>query len=137
MLQQLSAELVYIIDMFHKHSFLAWIICFKPVRLFKYLTQSLFHLLHFPRLWAGRLTETTFLFKRQLTTTTKGTIKSKISFEKLSVTKGAAKSDVKEKKQQLLFATTGNISSHLYEKKLRYLLHPQSSKGSMKHFPCF
>ena len=72
-----------------------------------------------------------------MTTTTKGTIKSKISFEKLSVTKGAAKSDVKEKKQQLLFATTGNISSHLYEKKLRYLLRRHSSKGSMKHFPCF
>ena len=71
-----------------------------------------------------------------MTTITKGTIKYKISFEKPSVTKGAAKSDVKEK-QQLLFATTGNISSHLYEKKLRYLLRRHSSKGSMKHFPCF
>ena len=70
-----------------------------------------------------------------MTTTTKGTIKYKISFEKPSVTKGAAKSDVKEKEQQLLFATTGNTLSHLYEKKLRYLLRRHSSKGSMKHFP--
>ena len=51
-----------------------------------------------------------------MTTTTNATIKYKISFEKPSLTKGAAESKVKVKKRQLLFATIANISSHLYEK---------------------
>ena len=51
-----------------------------------------------------------------MTTTTKGTIKYKISFEKPLVTKGAAESIIKEKKRQLLFATIANISSDLNEK---------------------
>ena len=50
-----------------------------------------------------------------MTTTTKGTIKYKISFEKPSVTKGTAESSIK-KKRQVLFATIANISSDLNEK---------------------
>ena len=50
-----------------------------------------------------------------MTTTTKGTIKYNISFEKPSVTKGTAESSIK-KKRQLLFATIANISSDLNEK---------------------
>ena len=72
-----------------------------------------------------------------MTTTTKGTIKSKISFEKISVTKGAAKSDVKEKKQQLLFATTGNISSHLYEKSWDICYIDTVQKDQWNTFPVF
>ena len=52
-----------------------------------------------------------------MTTTTKGTIKYKISFEKPSVTKETAESSrKKKKKRQLLFATIANISSDLNEK---------------------
>ena len=51
-----------------------------------------------------------------MTTTTKGTVKCKISFEKPSVTNRTAESSIKEKKRQLLFATIANISSDLYEK---------------------
>ena len=52
-----------------------------------------------------------------MTTTTKGTIKYKINFEKPSVTKETAESSIKKnKKRQLLFATIANISSDLNEK---------------------
>ena len=71
-----------------------------------------------------------------MTTTTNATINYKISFEKPSVTKGAAESNVKVKNGSyyLLPLQTFHLT---FTKKLRSLLCRHSSKVSMKHLHCF
>ena len=71
-----------------------------------------------------------------MATTTNATIKHKISFEKPSVTKGAAESDVKVKNGSyyLLPLQTFHLT---FTKKLRYLVCRHSLKGSMKNLHCF
>ena len=75
-------------------------------------------------LGSGRWTETRFLFRRYLATTTKGTIKYKIRIkfrhmknEKWNLWQREQQNpNVKEKKKQLIFSIIWNFSSHVYEK---------------------